>query len=118
MPFDATGFQPGNAADPEVLRRARALIASWWCWCRFEREKRSALGLTQYCALGALQAVGYSHLEAEAMERAATQVWMAGRKDCGSPVGPAEVNDYLGHRATLRMFDIAIQEAEAGRKVG
>jgi hypothetical protein len=110
MPFDSTDFAlpPIDRSDLEeavmVLQTARALIADKRDWCRRAACIQHLDGRMQSCAIGALMQASCQYGRQTGaggfLWRAAEERWFFRN--------PIEVNDFLGHRATLRMFDRAI----------
>lgn len=84
----------------ENLESARALIANENDWCINELRQTRPDGGTQYCALGALMAVGINPAAFGALEGA-----------MGGSI--ARYNNTRGHACVLAAFDAAIEKVGA-----
>lgn len=87
--------------EREALCKARKLISKRIHWCQGSFA-RTHWGVNQYCAIGALRHVGGLEKAVDTLETSARMLFNM------SVVG---VNDNEGHRATLKMFDHAIELA-------
>lgn len=87
------------------LKAARKLITPPWRWCTHVLNNKF-LGFNQYCAVGAVRHVnGPAQNEAEYVLN-----WTAGKLHHGFKA--SEVNDILGKKAILHVFDVAIAASE------
>lgn len=95
-----------------VLREARALIADENRWCTevmatdMQGNSCAVYDGVKFCAIGALEKVSDDNEEA-------TQFLCEAAMALFSRPEPYEVNDTLGHAATMRMYDEAIRAADA-----
>lgn len=110
---------PGVSTTADKLREARKLIEDPERWCRNHfavdaegrmvkaREDRAC----RWCAEGALfRVVGAAGQGMTELRRAAREL---GKDYRMRNADPAALNDHLGHSAVLRMYDRAIELAEA-----
>ena len=88
--------------EREALCIARKLISNRLHWCKHDFHTTNMFGMHQYCAVGALRQVGGGDYGRHFLEQAAYQMY-------GKPV--LSVNDELGHRAMLKVYDHAIELA-------
>jgi hypothetical protein len=91
----------------EVLCKARKLISDKKHWCRGAWHQKRA-GVDQYCALGALHEIGKGS-DGNTNAIVNKTLGAASRELYSTDI--VNVNDDLGHEATLKMFDRAIEMA-------
>lgn len=99
----------------DILRGAREIISDPSRWCQGTLEN----GAGQVCALGAIarssDAVGRRYAEDDVMRAVAQKMLREKTPALCSSIHPAAcVNDFMGHEATLEMFDTAICVVENG----
>jgi len=110
---------PDDLSTAAVLALARARIADERCFCRgylaMTAERRTAhpacATAVRWCAAGAVVAVAPQRFNAdvtEALRAAALRMYG------GDHIA---VNDSIGHAAIMRVFDMAITMASAGKEL-
>lgn len=103
----------------EILKVARELISdrSHWTQGEYARDAKELPvnpndeSATCFCAVGAIAAVQNKRVWLDG-KRSAVDALGIGAKAIDQHITIVEVNDRMGHDATLKMFDIAIQKVQ------
>ncbi len=100
----------------EILEKAKALIEDPNDWCQCAAFKTGPKGNVQHCAIGAVDAVTRADGWVYERELAVTMALDAVAIDTFHKCSLVDVNNNLGHEATIEMFNEAIrtEKAKAG----
>lgn len=115
MPLDQTTYYPKDEIlDP--LIKARGLIANRENWIAGERHSTDN-GVDQYCALGAIEAAAsVSYICSGKLDNGPIVRYLARFSKVPQHYPASAVachNNELGHKATLEMFDNAVEARRA-----
>lgn len=121
MPFDQVNFTLPAVETDEVLRnliKARAVIADSSNWCVGLRNNPLPDGRVQHCALGALQIAFGQFADSQQEVELLAQFTPPAPSNAPSYEHKANwrvanLNNRMGHAATLEMFDRAIAARRA-----